>query len=156
MSLLPLAKAARLAGVSRATIYRMATEGKLSVSQTSRGVRVVEAAELLRVFPNARLETGETAGRQRERQTETPVRRDLEGDVRVMEVELKAARELLDLTRQSLEDARRVMEAQTRLLEDNRGGGRRREPDVLPNSTAFAVGFLLAGGVALLLFLLSR
>lgn len=73
-----------------------------------------------------------------------------------MEVELRAARELLDLTRQSLEDARRVMEAQTRLLEDKRGEGRRREPDVLPNSTAFAVGFLLAGGVALLLFLLSR
>lgn len=156
MSQFPLAKAARLVGVSRATIYRMATEGKLSVSRTSRGVRIVDAAELLRVFPNARLETKETAGRQQERQTETPQRRDPEGELRVMEVELRAARELLDLTRQSLEDARRVMEAQTRLLEDKRGEGRKREPDVLPNATAFAVGFLLAGGVALLLFLLSR
>ena len=153
MSLLPLAKAARLAGVSRATVYRLVSEGKLSATVDGRGKKAIDPAELARLFPKSHVETNE---KDQIRQTETTTRNTQDGDVRVMAVELKAARELLDLTRQSLEDARRVMEAQTRLLEDNRGGGRRREPDVLPNSTAFAVGFLLAGGVALLLFLLSR
>lgn len=152
MSQFPLAKAAKLVGISRATMYRLVSDGKLTVSETSRGVRVVDAAELLRVFPKARLETGDSRETVSKRQTETAERQPSES-------ELRAVRELLDQTKQSLEVERAekarllgIVESQTRLLEDKRTP--RLSPDVLPNSTAFAVGFLLAGGVALLLFLL--
>jgi len=112
---LTLAKAAKVAGVSRATIYRLASEGKLSVTVDGRGRKVVDPAELSRLFPKSQDETGKTDS---PRHPETQARRDLEADVRVLEVELRAARELLDLTKRSLEDVRRE---NARLLEDKSG-----------------------------------
>lgn len=120
MSSFTLSQAAKIAGISRPTIYRMVSEGKLSVTQDERGVRRVEASELKRVFPESEFETGETGAPVRKRQTET-------GPDRVLEVELRAARELLEVTRQALQSERDekarllgVVEAQTRMLEDKR------------------------------------
>jgi len=45
-----LAKAAQLAGKSRATIYRLVSQGKISAAQNNKGDKVVDVAELQRVF----------------------------------------------------------------------------------------------------------
>ena len=120
MSPFTLKDAARIAGVSRPTIYRMVSEGTLSVTKDERGVQRVDASELKRVFPKAKFETGENLNSVRTRQTET-------GPDRVLEVELKGVRELLEVTRQALQSEREekarllgVVEAQTRMLEDRR------------------------------------
>lgn len=151
MSSFTLAQAAKIAGVSRPTVYRMVSEGKLSVTQDERGVKRVEASELKRVFPQARFETGETGAPVRTRQTET-------GPDRVLEVELRAARELLEVTRQALQSERDekarllgVVEAQTRLLEDKRTRPAQDSPPT-PESGPGPVGWF-AGGILLALAL---
>jgi DNA-binding transcriptional MerR regulator len=55
MPILTLTEAAQLAGVSRRTLQRQISRGILSLSTDSNGVRGVEASELLRVYPNARV-----------------------------------------------------------------------------------------------------
>lgn len=51
MSMVSISEAARLAGVSRSTLYRVYIKsGKISVSQNDRGQPVIDVAELLRVF----------------------------------------------------------------------------------------------------------
>lgn len=149
MSSFTLAEAARIAGVSRPTIYRMVSEGKLSATVDAKGVKRVEASELKRVFPQARFETGETGEIVRERQTET-------GPDRVLEVELRAARELLEVTRQALQAERDekarllgIVEAQTRLLEDKRTRPAQEGPQA-PQSGPGGVGWF-AGGILLAL-----
>lgn len=152
MSALTLKDAARIAGVSRPTIYRMVSDGKLSVTEDERGVKRVEASELKRVFPKARFETGENLDSVRERQTET-------APDRVLEVELRAARELLEVTRQALQSEREekarllgVVEAQTRLLEDKRTRPAQEGPQG-PESGPGGVGWF-AGGILLALAVL--
>lgn len=120
MSSFTLKDAAKIAGVSRPTIYRMVSEGRLSVTKDERGVQRVDASELKRVFPKARFETGDNLNSVRERQTDT-------AQDKALEVELRAARELLEVTRQALRTAEErearllgVVEAQTRMLEDRR------------------------------------
>lgn len=151
MSSFTLAEAARIAGVSRPTIYRMVSEGKLSATVDAKGVKRVEASELKRVFPQAEFETGETGAPVRKRQTET-------APDRVLEVELRAARELLEVTRQALQSERDekarllgIVEAQTRLLEDKRPRTAQ-EPAQAPQSGPGGVGWF-AGGILLALAL---
>ena len=151
MSSLSLAEAARIAGVSRPTIYRMVSEGKLSATVDAKGVKRVEASELKRIFPQAEFETGETGAPVRTRQTET-------SPDRVLEVELRAARELLEVTRQALQAERDekarllgVVEAQTRLLEDKRPRTAQESPQG-PESGPGPVGWF-AGGILLALVL---
>lgn len=151
-----LADAARIAGVSRPTIYRLVKEGKVSVTQDDRGVKRVDAAELKRVFPAADFDTGETGAPVRTRQTET-------APDRVLEVELRGAKELLEVTRQALQAEREekarllgVVEAQTRMLED-----RRTRPEAPPAQTGLGgVGWFAAGILAAVLvvvvFLVNR
>lgn len=135
-----LAEAARLAGVSRPTIYRLVKEGNVSVTQDERGVKRVDASELVRVFPNASFETTETGEAVRVRKPETP-------NAALLEVELRGARELLQETRQALQAEREekarllgVVEAQTRMLEDKRT--RPETPPAQPGSGA--VGWIVA------------
>lgn len=152
MSSFTLAEAARIAGVSRPTIYRMVSEGKLSATVDAKGVKRVEASELKRIFPQARFETGETSAPVVSmRQTET-------APDRVLEVELRAARELLEVTRQTLQTERDekarllgIVEAQTRLLEDKRPRTAQ-EPAQAPQSGPGGVGWF-AGGILLALAL---
>lgn len=158
MSALTLAEAAKFAGVSRPTIYRMVSEGKLSATVDAKGVKRVEASELKRVFPKARFETGETA---RESLNETNRDSHETGPDRALEVELRAARELLEVTRQALRTAEErearllgVVEAQTRMLEDRRGRAGPETPETPPpqaqpqsgpgNAGMFAAGIVLA------------
>jgi len=129
----------------------MVSEGKLSATVDAKGVKRVEASELKRVFPQAQFETGETGAPVRTRQTET-------GQDRVLEVELRAARELLEVTRQALQSERDekarllgVVEAQTRLLEDKRTRPAQEAPQG-PQSGPGPVGWF-AGGILLALAL---
>ncbi len=50
MAILTLRKAAEVAGVSRQTIYRYASSGKLSTVKMDDGTAGVDTAELVRVF----------------------------------------------------------------------------------------------------------
>lgn len=50
MALLSLREAARQVGVSRQTMYRMVSEGKVTATVGHDGQKVVDTAELLRVF----------------------------------------------------------------------------------------------------------
>ena len=52
-----LADAAKKAGISRSSIYRLIDEGKLSATTDRRGKKVVELSELLRVFGSIQEET---------------------------------------------------------------------------------------------------
>ena len=152
MSALSLKDAAKIAGVSRPTIYRMVSEGRLSATVDAQGVKRVEASELKRVFPKARFETGENLDSVRTRQTET-------APDRVLEVELRAARELLEVTRQALQSEREekgrllgVVEAQTRMLEDRRSRPAQETPQAPAESGPGAFG-MFAGGILLALVL---
>jgi len=50
MSLVSISEAARLTGKSTKTLYRMVSQGKLSVSHGENDVKTVEISELVRVF----------------------------------------------------------------------------------------------------------
>jgi len=54
-----LADAAKRAGISRSSIYRLIDEGKLSATTDRRGKKVVELSELLRVFGSVQEDTEE-------------------------------------------------------------------------------------------------
>ena len=54
-----LSDAAKKAGISRSSIYRLIDEGKLSATTDHRGKKVVELTELLRVFGSIQDETGQ-------------------------------------------------------------------------------------------------
>jgi hypothetical protein len=56
----PLAKAAELVGVSRPTLYRYALAGKLTTTVNADGVKLVDLAELAKVFPDFKPEPDET------------------------------------------------------------------------------------------------
>ena len=81
MALVDLSTAARLAGVSRQTIYRKMSDGTLSWEIGSDGKRCLETSELLRVFGPLRKE-GDTKNHVTENVTSYTVRKaenDLDG-----------------------------------------------------------------------------
>lgn len=49
----PVAEAARRAGVERTTLYRKLQKGELSVTTDGAGGKLIDAAELLRLYPDA-------------------------------------------------------------------------------------------------------
>lgn len=143
--------AARIAGVSRPTIYRYVSEGRLSVTQDERGVKRVDPAELKRVFPGVSFETG----------PESPKRKTETGPDRSLEVELRGVRELLQVTRDELQAAKDrelkllgVVEAQTRLLEDKRP--KPTEAQEGPGSAGWFAGGILAALALVVAFLVTR
>lgn len=151
MTALTLANAAKVAGISRATIYRLASEGKLSVTVDGRGRKVVDAAELLRLFPKSQ---GETVGTDRPRQAETG------SSLGETLVELKATREMLEATRATLELERAekarllgIVENQTRLLEDKSQKG---VGEVFNATGYFTVGLLVILVAVVAILALSR
>lgn len=147
MAQLPLRQAARQVGVSRQTVYRMVKEGKLSSTVDATGQKVVDTAELLRVFgrlepPSDRLtlsrvtvetvaqpeavlprETGDATAPQA--LTGDDRRREYEAaDRAALQAELRAAKEALEATERQLGEAKEreaklldLLAGQTRLLE---------------------------------------
>ena len=141
MAELTLRDAAKQVGVSRATIYRAVSEGRLSATvRPHDGQKVVDTAELLRVFgslkPRQAETAGETAPRDRTRQAETAPpslaymtaedrRREVAiADREALRAELDAARGTIRRLEQQAQEARerelKLMElaaSATRLLE---------------------------------------
>ena len=141
MAELTLRDAAKQVGVSRATIYRAVSEGRLSATvRPNDGQKVVDTAELLRVFgslkPRQAETAGETAPRDRSRQAETAPpslaymtaedrRREVAiADREALRAELDAARGTIRRLEQQAQEARerelKLMElaaSATRLLE---------------------------------------
>jgi excisionase family DNA binding protein len=86
MGYMTLGEAAHYAGVSKSTISKALTKGRLSyVSKDTSGYQI-DPAELFRVFPPKPTET--VSSERLETPTET-------GDLRVLRAELDAARELV-------------------------------------------------------------
>jgi len=75
MALVSIAEAARLTGKSTKTLYRLASQGRLSMSHDESGVKNVDTAELARVFG------------QLKRPGETPGETDMESRLRQLEKE---------------------------------------------------------------------
>ena len=141
MAELTLRDAAKQVGVSRATIYRAVKEGRLSATvRPHDGQKVVDTAELLRVFgslkPRQAETASETALRDRPRQAETAPpslaymtaedrRREVEIAGReALRADLAAARDTIRRLEQQAQEARerelKLMElaaSATRLLE---------------------------------------
>jgi excisionase family DNA binding protein len=91
MALVTLSEAARLAGVSRQTIYRKAASGELSTVRQEDGSKGVDTSELARVFGNLR--TPETVS---ETVTSDTVRQAVTGpDSAVLQAQLDAAHQVI-------------------------------------------------------------
>jgi len=138
---LTLRQAAGQVGVSRQTVYRMVKDGKLSATLRGDGQKVVDTAELLRVFGRLTHETAATVTRQTPvLQPETPQataapglqamdaearRRQYETADRLeLRAALAAAKDALQRVEEQLQEARErevklldLAAAQTRLLE---------------------------------------
>jgi len=54
-----ISEAARLAGKSRTTLHRLIKTGELSVSTGDRNAKMIDVSELLRVFPDLRINVNE-------------------------------------------------------------------------------------------------
>lgn len=145
MAELTLRQAAQQVGVSRQTVYRMVKEGKLSATVRGDGQKVVDTAELLRVF--GRLthatvatvtatggvlprETGGATGQEGPKpglQAMTAAERRIEyeaADRAALKAELDAARAAQERAEAALQEAREreaklldLLAGQTRLLE---------------------------------------
>lgn len=59
--MLKVSEAAKLAGVSKATLHRARSEGRLSASKDDRGHFMFEPSEVLRVFPRVSRESHESS-----------------------------------------------------------------------------------------------
>ena len=59
MAKVSISEAARLAGKSRTTLHRLIKTGELSVSTGDRNAKMIDVSELLRVFPDLRINVNE-------------------------------------------------------------------------------------------------
>lgn len=60
MTKIPVATAAKMAGVQRSTLYRKRDKGGISFDKDENGNNIIDASELLRVYPNAKVESDKT------------------------------------------------------------------------------------------------
>ncbi len=112
MALLSISAAARAAGVDRATLHRALKSGRLSATTDETGARVIDTAELARVFPLK--STGE-------RVTVTPPTgpgvleqaRMADESVAVLRERIRGLEEQRELYRRQLEAAQQALEAVT-------------------------------------------
>lgn len=150
MAKLTLRQAAAAVGLSRQTIYRAVSSGRLSVEQDEQGQKMVDTSELMRVFGPLQPRTDtETVQSDRERQP----------DATGLQGELAVTRQALQMTQEQLEAALgrenrllSLVESQTRLLED------KRTPEAPKGSAGpllavavFVLGMLVVGLAAVLL-----
>jgi predicted site-specific integrase-resolvase len=103
MAIVSISEAARLTGKSTKTLYRMVSQGRLSVSLDENGTKNVDTSELARVFGTLALTS------------KTPGETDLESRVRQLEkenAELRHAAELLRVEKASAETVSAERESQ--------------------------------------------
>ena len=100
MTHLRLSEAARQVGVSRPTIYKYASEGRLSVTKDRLGHKQVELSELLRVFGELSTETQKTVKTDKDRDSFSSLRQSPKtaetGSVSALLVELERTKAQLE------------------------------------------------------------
>lgn len=118
MAMLNISQAARMAGVDRATIHRAIASGRLSATLDENGRRVIDPAELARVFsvkPTASVsvEVPPFDMGQLLEQARASVDADRGEDVAVLRERVRGLEELRDTLRQQLQAQQAAMEALT-------------------------------------------
>jgi hypothetical protein len=112
MAIVSISEAARLTGKSTKTLYRMVSQGRLSVSQDENGAKTVDISELVRVFGefNGRGETLESVSMSQDGTAVEARLRQLERE----NVELRHTAELLRVEKASAEAVSAERESQLR------------------------------------------
>ena len=121
--LIPLSVAAKRLKVSRASMYRWAKEGRVSVTLGPDKQKLVDLAELARVFPEIASEQLNQDTKRQQQDTEYTA--ETGTDVLLIQAELHATREALQITQNQLAEAKErehrllgIMENQLLLLEN--------------------------------------
>ena len=122
MAILPLGKAAKVAGTSRQTIYRYAKQGRLSTVQLHDGTLGVDTAELLRVF--GQLSQPETVTSDSMRQCADTVGQAETSPVAALQAEIAGLHGKVSILERQVEASQDrehkllgIIESQTRLIE---------------------------------------
>jgi hypothetical protein len=121
MALLNISQAGSRWGVSRATIYRYKNKGDLSVIKEGKR-SFVDTSEMMRVFGDPKpTVSGDTSGAPRVEQLETTADSQiLEQKIGFLEEQNKALEARLDDLRSNEQRLLGIVEAQTRLISDQR------------------------------------
>ena len=137
--MLSLSKAAKVVGVSKATIHRAIKSGRISAARQDDGSYLIDLAELRRVYPqdlcsndSETPETGFNGTRRNRSETASAIA--------VMAAELAGARQLVETLRHQVEDLRSDRDAwrqQAEAAQHLLGQAR----DVAPSSSAPARSF---------------
>lgn len=121
MATVTISEAARLSGKSTKTLYRMASQGRLSVSLDENGAKIVETSELVRVFGRlrgqneSRATLNESHGESQNETSETVNISILEARIKALEDAIVAKNEIISQQKDNLSDLRQAM-----LLLENR------------------------------------
>ena len=99
-----ISDAAKRAGVERTTLYRKIDKGELSAEIDAHGTKVIDASELLRVYPDASVIDNRTTGMQQMRTVETQQNATADATMAVL---LREA----EMREEKIEDMKRRIEA---------------------------------------------
>lgn len=120
MATVTISQAAKMAGISRTQLYRgFINKGKISVIRENDKVSI-DVSELIRVFPNATIETNEnvtdvTIGNLQKTQEQSEVVTILKQQLAKAEGQIKEAKEREEWLKQQIDELRKQ---QNNLLED--------------------------------------
>lgn len=120
MATVTISQAAKMAGISRTQLYRgFINKGKISVIRENDKV-CIDVSELIRVFPNATLETSEnvtyvTTGNTQNTQEQSEVVTILKQQLAKAEAQIEEAKEREEWLKQQIDELRKQ---QNNLLED--------------------------------------
>ena len=116
MTKLTITEVSKRWGVSRPTLYRMKSQGKLSIEKV-KGRAVVDLSEALRVLGQSGVQSVQTEKVETVRETTTPDN-PLKDKVESLQREIELLKESLDHARGAEDQLRGIVDRQTRLLED--------------------------------------
>jgi len=95
MALITISEAARLAKKNRTTIYKYINNGKLSVVASVDGIKKIDTSELIRVFPDCKIEKEQQQGDNATQQQSTDEINNLRKEIQHLKELMKAQQELL-------------------------------------------------------------
>lgn len=95
MALISISEAARLAGKNRTTLYKYINKGKLSVVASVNGMKKIDISELLRVFPDCKIEERQQHGDNTTQQLTTDEINRLQQENQHLKALMKAQQDLL-------------------------------------------------------------
>ena len=102
MSKIPVSAAAKMAGVQRSTLYRKNDKGELSFNVDESGNKCIDASELLRVYPNAKITKDDMQQSQRQQMPQDAT----SNEYKALERELEYLREKLSDKEKQLDESK--------------------------------------------------